>query len=103
LKLDQQQDIIDDLDTLSGYSRCVGGMADYAEIIEVRKEADDHGSNFGGTWHSDVTHRGVLALIAIAATGSALYVWQQLKSNEAFLNAALKTAIQPSMIRWSTP
>ena len=23
----------------------VGGMADYPEIIEVRKEADDHGSN----------------------------------------------------------
>ena len=26
----------------------VGGMADYPEIIEVRKEADDRGSNFGG-------------------------------------------------------
>ena len=26
----------------------VGGMDDYPEIIEVRKEAEDHGSNFGG-------------------------------------------------------
>jgi taurine dioxygenase len=34
----------------------VGGMADYPEIIEVRKEAEDHGSNFGGAWHSDVTY-----------------------------------------------
>jgi alpha-ketoglutarate-dependent taurine dioxygenase len=34
----------------------VGGMADYPEIIEVRKEADDRGSNFGGAWHSDVTY-----------------------------------------------
>jgi len=34
----------------------VGAMADYPEIIEVRKEADDHGSNFGGAWHSDVTY-----------------------------------------------
>jgi hypothetical protein len=34
----------------------VAGMADYPEIIEVRKEADDRGSNFGGAWHSDVTY-----------------------------------------------
>jgi len=34
----------------------VGGMRDYPEIIEVRKEPGDRGSNFGGAWHSDVTY-----------------------------------------------
>ncbi len=33
----------------------------------------------------------VLAILAIAATGSAAYAWQQLKTNEAFLAATLKT------------
>jgi tetratricopeptide (TPR) repeat protein len=37
---------------------------------------------------------GILALLVIAATGSALYAWQQLKTNEAFLNATLKTATE---------
>ena len=45
----------------------VGAMADYPEIIEVRKEADDHGSNFGGAWHSDVTY------LEEPALGSILY------------------------------
>jgi taurine dioxygenase len=45
----------------------VGGMAEYPEIIEVRKEADDHGSNFGGAWHSDVTY------LEEPALGSILY------------------------------
>ena len=35
---------------------------------------------------------GFCLLLAVAATGSAIYAWQQLKTNEAFLNAALKTA-----------
>src|SRR5690349_12954451 len=33
----------------------VGGMADYPEIIEVRKEAHET-KNFGGSWHSDVSY-----------------------------------------------
>jgi hypothetical protein len=37
---------------------------------------------------------GVLAVLAVAATGSAFYAWQQLKTNEAFLNATLKTATE---------
>jgi tetratricopeptide (TPR) repeat protein len=37
---------------------------------------------------------GVLAFLAVAATGSAVYAWQQLKTNEAFLNATLKTATE---------
>jgi len=45
----------------------VGGMAQYPEIIEVRKEAEDHGSNFGGAWHSDVTY------LEEPALGSILY------------------------------
>jgi taurine dioxygenase len=45
----------------------VGAMADYPEIIEVRKEADDRGSNFGGAWHSDVTY------LEEPALGSILY------------------------------
>jgi tetratricopeptide (TPR) repeat protein len=32
---------------------------------------------------------GVLALLAVAATGSAAYAWQQLKTNEEFLDATL--------------
>ena len=35
---------------------------------------------------------GILALLAVAATASALYAWQQLKTNEAFLDATLKRA-----------
>ena len=37
---------------------------------------------------------GVFLLLAIAATGSAVYAWQQLKTNEAFLNATLKRATE---------
>ena len=33
-----------------------------------------------------------LAILAVAATGSAVYAWQQLKTNEAFLTATLKRA-----------
>ena len=33
-----------------------------------------------------------LAVLAVAASGSAVYAWQQLKTNEAFLTATLKTA-----------
>ena len=36
----------------------------------------------------------VLAVLAVAATGSAAYAWQQLKTNEAFLTATLKTATE---------
>ena len=35
-----------------------------------------------------------LAILAVAATGSAVYAWQQLKTNEAFLNATLKRATE---------
>ena len=35
---------------------------------------------------------GALVTLAVAATGSAFYAWQQLKTNEAFLDATLKTA-----------
>jgi hypothetical protein len=37
---------------------------------------------------------GVFSFLAIAAAGSAVYAWQQLKTNEAFLNATLKTATE---------
>jgi hypothetical protein len=33
-----------------------------------------------------------LAILAVAATGSAIYAWQQLKTDEAFLTATLKRA-----------
>ncbi len=36
----------------------------------------------------------VLALLAVTASGSAVYAWQQLKTNEAFLTATLKTATE---------
>ncbi len=44
----------------------VDGMADYPEIIEVRKEADET-KNFGGSWHSDVSY------LEAPALGSILY------------------------------
>ena len=34
----------------------------------------------------------VLAILGVAASGSALYAWQQLNTNEAFLNATLERA-----------
>ena len=37
---------------------------------------------------------GVFLLLAVAASGSAAYAWQQLKTNEEFLNATLKTATE---------
>jgi eukaryotic-like serine/threonine-protein kinase len=37
---------------------------------------------------------GVFLVLALAATGSAVYAWQQLKTNEAFLNAMLKRATE---------
>ena len=37
---------------------------------------------------------GVLAILVLAATVSAIYAWQQLKTNEAFLNATLKRATE---------
>jgi len=35
---------------------------------------------------------GILALLTLAATASALYAWHQLKTNEGFLDATLRTA-----------
>ena len=37
---------------------------------------------------------GAFFLLAVAAVGSAVFAWQQLKTNEAFLNATLKTATE---------
>ncbi|MFZ2137432.1 MAG: toll/interleukin-1 receptor domain-containing protein, partial [Xanthobacteraceae bacterium] len=37
---------------------------------------------------------GVFLVLAVAASGSAVYAWQQLKTNEAFLNATLKRATE---------
>ena len=33
----------------------VRGLPEHPEIIEVIKEADESGYNFGGTWHSDIS------------------------------------------------
>lgn len=45
----------------------VKGMPDYPQIIRVVREADETSMNFGGAWHSDVTHQECPAL------GSVLY------------------------------
>jgi tetratricopeptide (TPR) repeat protein len=37
---------------------------------------------------------GVFLVLAVAASGSAVYAWQQLKTNEAFLNATLRRATE---------
>ena len=44
----------------------VGGMAEYSEILEVRKEPDE-ARNFGGGWHTDVSY------LERPALGSVLY------------------------------
>jgi taurine dioxygenase len=44
----------------------VGGMAEYPEILEVRKEPDE-ARNFGGGWHTDVSY------LERPALGSVLY------------------------------
>ena len=45
----------------------VRGLADHPQVIRVVREADEKGMNFGGGWHSDVTHQERPAL------GSLLY------------------------------
>lgn len=45
----------------------VEGMEGYPEVIRVVREADETTLNFGGAWHSDVTHQVCPAL------GSVLY------------------------------
>ena len=45
----------------------VKGMSEYPEIIRVVREADETTKNFGGSWHSDVTHQECPAM------GSILY------------------------------
>ena len=45
----------------------VKGMEGYPELIRLVREADEEGMNFGGVWHSDVTHMECPAL------GSVLY------------------------------
>ena len=45
----------------------VRGLPEHPEIIRVVREADEKGLNFGGGWHSDVTHQECPAL------GSVLY------------------------------
>ena len=45
----------------------VKGMKGYPELIRLVREADEAGRNFGGVWHSDVTHQESPAL------GSVLY------------------------------
>lgn len=45
----------------------VHGMREHPEIIEVLKEPEERGLNFGGVWHSDVTYQEAPAL------GSVLY------------------------------
>ena len=36
-----------------GFEPYVETMPDHPEVIEVLKEATEHGKNFGGSWHSD--------------------------------------------------
>lgn len=45
----------------------VAGLPDHPEIIRVVREADESSMNFGGAWHTDVTHQECPAL------GSVLY------------------------------
>jgi len=43
----------------------VEGMAEHPEVLELIKEADESGFNFGGEWHTDVTFRERPAMASI--------------------------------------
>jgi tetratricopeptide (TPR) repeat protein len=58
-------------------------------LDEIVRRAERTRKRRNRVWASLV---GVMLLLAVAAGGSAVYAWQQLKTNEAFLNATLKRA-----------
>jgi tetratricopeptide (TPR) repeat protein len=58
------------------------------EIVRRAERARKRRNRFWGAL------AGVFLVLAVAATGSAVYAWQQLKTNEAFLNAALERATE---------
>jgi tetratricopeptide (TPR) repeat protein len=59
---------------------------DLDDIMRRSDRARKRHNQFWGTL------AGVFLLLAVTATGSAIYAWQQLRTNEAFLNSTLRRA-----------
>jgi hypothetical protein len=71
-----------------GLAKVIAGLAGLGtdEVFRRAERARRRRNRFWGAL------AGVVLLLAVAAGGSAAYAWQQLKTNEAFLEAALKRA-----------
>jgi hypothetical protein len=63
----------------------------WLRLDEIIRRAERARRRRNRIWGSLV---GVILMLAVAAGGSAVYAWQQLKTNEAFLNATLKRATE---------
>jgi hypothetical protein len=61
------------------------------QLDEIVRRAERARKRRNRTWAAIV---GILLLLTVAASGSASYAWQQLKTNEAFLSATLKRATE---------
>jgi hypothetical protein len=73
-----------------GLSKVVAGLTGLAvdDLFRRAERARRRRNRFGAAL------AGLFLLLAVAATGSALHAWQQLKTNEAFLNATLEPATE---------
>ena len=60
-------------------------------LDEIVRRADRSRRRHNQLWAALV---GFFLLLAVAAAGGAIYAWQQLQTNEAFLNATLKTTTE---------
>jgi len=71
-----------------GLAKVIAGLTgiDAEEILRRAERTRRRHNRFWGAL------AGVFLLVAVAAGGSAVYAWQQLKTNEALLNATLKRA-----------
>ena len=69
-------------------AKIVGGLLDVSSD-EVYRRSERERRRKGRIRNALIA---VLAILGIAASGSAMYAWQQLKTNEAFLNATLARA-----------
>jgi tetratricopeptide (TPR) repeat protein len=68
--------------------KVVAGLLGLDEIVRRAERAHKRRNRF---W---AALAGVFLVLAVAASASAAYAWQQLKTNEAFLNATLKRATE---------
>jgi TIR domain len=73
-----------------GFAKVIAGLIGIGtdEVFRRAERARKRRNRFWGAL------AGVFLVLALAASASAVYAWQQLKTNEAFLNATLKRATE---------